>query len=94
MPKKPTVTDSVAIHSDTPPVPGFDQLPFAALLRQAQLIRSAKNPTAPLPFSAATLWRKVKDGTFPAPVKLSERITAWQAGAVREWLASARKAGV
>ena len=39
-----------------------------------------------LPFSAATLWRKVKAGTFPAPVKLSERVTAWRVEDVREWL--------
>lgn len=27
-------------------------------------------------FSAATYWRKVKNGTFPKPVKLSAAITA------------------
>ena len=30
-----------------------------------------------VPFSPATLWRKVKDGTFVKPTKLSTRITAW-----------------
>jgi prophage regulatory protein len=29
-----------------------------------------------IPFSPATLWRKVKAGTFPAPVKLSAGVTA------------------
>ncbi len=33
---------------------------------------------APLPFSAPTLWRKVKAGTFPKPIKLSDRVTAWK----------------
>ena len=28
--------------------------------------------------SAATIWRKVKDGTFPKPVKLSAGVTAWR----------------
>jgi prophage regulatory protein len=40
-----------------------------------------------VPFSPATLWRKVRAGEFPAPVKLSERVTAWNVGDVRRWLA-------
>lgn len=34
-------------------------------------------------FSTATLWRKVKVGTFPKPVKLGPRITAWRVEAIR-----------
>ena len=66
----------------------FDALPDSAHIRQSDLIESSKSPSAPLPFSHSTLWRKVKDGSFPAPVKLSERVTAWQVGAVRSWLES------
>jgi predicted DNA-binding transcriptional regulator AlpA len=49
-----------------------------------------KNQLCPhiLPFSQATLWRKVKAGTFPAPVKLGDRITAWKVESVREWMNS------
>lgn len=39
-----------------------------------------------LPFSDSTIWRRVRAGTFPAPVKLSERVTAWKAEDVRQWL--------
>jgi len=39
-----------------------------------------------VPFSSATLWRKVKSGEFPAPKKLSERVTAWRVEDVRQWL--------
>lgn len=39
-----------------------------------------------IPFSDSTLWRRVREGTFPAPVKLSERVTCWRAEAVRQWL--------
>lgn len=39
-----------------------------------------------IPFSDSTLWRRVRLGTFPAPVKLSERVTCWRAEAVRQWL--------
>jgi len=66
----------------------FDDLADSALLREAQLVHSPKRPhgTAPLPFSAATLWRMTKAGKFPAPVRLSERVTAWRVSDVRAWL--------
>ena len=38
------------------------------------------------PVSNATLWRKVKSGEFPQPVKLSDRVTAWRVEDVREWM--------
>ena len=41
-----------------------------------------------VPVSAATIWRKVKDGTFPQPIKLSKQVTVWKAKDVREWLES------
>lgn len=34
------------------------------------------------PVAPATIWRWVKLGTFPAPVRLSEGVTAWPAEAV------------
>lgn len=55
-------------------------LPETGYVRQSQLI-----PTV-LPFSSTTLWRKVKDGSFPTPTKLSSRVTAWRAEDVREYL--------
>ena len=39
-----------------------------------------------IPWSSATLWRKVKSREFVAPVKLSEGVTAWRVEAVRAWL--------
>lgn len=61
-------------------------LPDAGLpdgyVRQAQLIPGI------VPFSASTLWRKVNAGTFPAPVKLSTRVTAWRIKDVRMWMQS------
>lgn len=66
----------------------FDALPDSAFIREAQLVQSPKRPgvPAPLPFSAPTLWRKVRAGTFPKPVKLSERVTGFQVGEVRAWM--------
>jgi predicted DNA-binding transcriptional regulator AlpA len=69
-------------------IPSFDALPDSAYIRAARLVTDPRRPDvpAPLPFSAPTLWRKVKERTFPAPVKLSDRVTAWRVGDVREWL--------
>lgn len=55
-------------------------LPETGFIRQKQLISSI------VPFSRTTLWWMVKDGTFPAPVKLSSGVTAWRVEAVRAWL--------
>ena len=69
-------------------IPDFDAMPDSALVRQSQLIRDPKNPTrpAPLPFSPSTLWRRVRDGDFPQPLKLGERFTCWRVSDVRAWL--------
>lgn len=37
--------------------------------------------------SPATIYRKVRDGEFPAPVRHSARCSRWPAGKVRQWLA-------
>jgi len=68
--------------------PPFDVLPESAYIRESQLVYDPKRPAfpAPLPFSAATLWRKVAAGTFPRPVKLSTRVTAWRVAEVRKFL--------
>jgi prophage regulatory protein len=60
----------------------LDPLPAIGYVRQSQLI-----PTV-FPFSSATLWRKVKDGTFPKPVKLGRRITAWRVEDIRAVIAN------
>lgn len=38
-----------------------------------------------VPVSSATIWRGVRDGSFPRPVKLSARITAWNLEAIEAW---------
>lgn len=75
--------------------PSFDDLPDSAWVRQSQLVSNPKKPGVPvlLPFSAASLWRKVTDGSFPKPVKLSSRTTAWNAGSIRAWLAAQKEEG-
>ena len=48
-------------------------------VRQKQLLQF-------LSFSAPTLWRKVKAGTFPKPVKLGQNMTAWRCEEVQAWM--------
>jgi len=40
-----------------------------------------------LQWSASTVWRKSKDGSFVRPVRLSQRITAWPRAEVNAWMA-------
>ena len=86
-PKTP-IASSIPAAKATIHTSVFDALPDSAFIRESQLVQSPKRPDtpAPLPFSAPTLWRKVKAGTFPKPSKLSERVTAWNVGAVRAWM--------
>lgn len=64
-------------------------LPDAGYIRQAQLVGNrGKGIAGVIPFSSATLWRKVGSGEFPAPVKLSAGITAWKVEDVRAWIAA------
>ena len=39
-----------------------------------------------VPISKSTLWRRIQARTFPRPVKLSERVTAWRAEEIRQWI--------
>jgi predicted DNA-binding transcriptional regulator AlpA len=62
----------------------FSALSDDAFMRQTQVLQV-------VPFSPATLWRKSKAGTFCKSVRLSDRITGWRAGDVRQWLAAQAK---
>jgi prophage regulatory protein len=59
----------------------YGALPVTGFVRQPAVL-------ACVPFSATTLWRRVKNQSFPSPVKLSERVTAWRAEEIRQWLAA------
>jgi prophage regulatory protein len=37
------------------------------------------------PVSTATIWRWVKDGKFPPPVKLGAQTTAWPVALLDQW---------
>ena len=59
----------------------FDSLPDSAFVRQPIV-------QALFASSAATIWRRVKDGRLPQPRKFSARITAWNVGELRRILGS------
>ena len=54
-------------------------LPRTGFIRQSLLLKC-------LPFSKSTLWRWVKAGLFPAPVRLGPRSVRWKGSAVRAWI--------
>jgi prophage regulatory protein len=54
-------------------------------LREKELLKH-------VPLSHTTLWRQVKAGLFPKPIKLTERATAWRWGDVVAWLDERRGA--
>lgn len=43
---------------------------------------------ARVPWSDTTLWRRVKDGTFPAPLRISANRIAWREADVEAWIAA------
>ena len=55
---------------------------------QKGLKRPRKGRPPLVPVSNATLWRWVKQGKFPAPIKLSDRSTVWKLTEVMSWLNS------
>lgn len=59
---------------------GLDGFSDDAFIRLKQLI-----DLHVIPFSASTYWRKVKQGDFPPPVKISAQITATRVKNIREW---------
>lgn len=84
----PSIRSRIAAMAATPIVPPATPaapvptlaLPETGFLRQPQVL-------AFVPISKSTLWRRIQARTFPAPVKLSERVTVWRAEDIRRWIA-------
>lgn len=85
-PNKPAALPALQLEQvDPAPKRPVGFLPATGFIRQAQLIPHI------LPFSSATLWRMIKKKTFVAPVRLSERVTAWSCEEVRLWIEARAK---
>ncbi len=63
-------------------MPKFYTLPQTGFIRLPQVL-------AIYPVSKSTLYLRIKEGRFPAPVKLSERVAAWRIEDVRATIAAA-----
>lgn len=63
--------------------------PEAGLVR----LRSILAPKGPLPIGKSTWWKGVKDGRYPAPVKLGPRISAWRVADILALVESMAKEG-
>ena len=88
-PKTPVAT-SIPAQKATIPQSTFDAMPDSGYVREAQLVQSPKRlgVPAPLPFSAPTLWRMMRQGKSCRAYKLSSRVTAFNVGEVRAWMAA------
>ena len=71
----PAAPDPIAPH-----LAHFDNLPDSAHVRLP--VVAAIHSIGP-----ATVWRWVKSGRLPAPVKLGPNTTAWRVGALRQAMA-------
>jgi hypothetical protein len=60
-------------------LPALFTLPDDALVRRGQIIPN------PLPISAPTLWRWIRDGKFPPPEDING-LPMWRAGVIRKAL--------
>lgn len=72
-------SEGCAAPSATPFQQPLPVVPWCGFLRQPQVL-------ALVPVSKSTLWRRVQAGTFPPPLKLSERVTVWRAEEVQAWM--------
>lgn len=79
MPNALSSTAAIATAATNPATEPRTVLPDTGFLRQPQVLFL-------VPISKSTLWRRVQARTFPEPVKLSERVTAWRAEDIRSWI--------
>ena len=66
------------------------QLPETGFLRLSQIVGNpnATPPVAPIiPISKSSWWQGVSSGRYPAPLKLSPKVTVWRVEDIREMIA-------
>ena len=62
-------------HTATPSITADERLILEDELRER------------VPFDRSTIYRKVRNGTFPAPIRIAANRTAWRLSAVLNWIA-------
>lgn len=85
-PRKPTTDAADIRRTHNPAIPAelsnFDNLPDAALVRLPVVMGL-------LGCSASSVWRNVKLGNLPAPIKLTPNISGWRVSDLRATLGRA-----
>lgn len=66
---------------------------MAAFLLNTLTILRRKQVEARTGLSRSTIYERIKEGTFPAPVALGARAVGWDAAAIDEWVADRLKKG-
>jgi predicted DNA-binding transcriptional regulator AlpA len=83
LPKAETHSADLSNINIKPAIPleleNFDKLPDSGLVRLPVV-------TGLLGCSASSVWRNVRNGTLPAPVKLTPNITGWRVSELRSVL--------
>ena len=89
-PQRSTIASAITSASSQPtaaaPITPIDAMPGSAFLRESQLVKKPGNDAPIIPVSPATLWRWVRLGKFPKPMKVGPNTTAWRVADVRQWL--------
>ena len=49
-----------------------------------------KQITAEIGISRSTIYRRMREGTFPKPIRIGPRATRWPESAIKVWLAGLR----
>tara|TARA_B100000768_G_scaffold5573_1_gene6614 strand:- start:1641 stop:1868 length:228 start_codon:yes stop_codon:yes gene_type:complete len=65
-------------------------IPETGFLRLSQILGNPKSnpPTPPIiPISKSSWWQGVSSGRYPAPLKLSPKVTVWRVEDIREMIA-------
>ncbi|MBX9453226.1 MAG: AlpA family phage regulatory protein [Mesorhizobium sp.] len=63
------------------------EFPATGLVRLRQILA----PHGPLPVSKSSFWNAVREGRFPAPIKLGPRTTVWRAEDIQSLIANGVK---
>lgn len=58
---------------------------------QTESLLSNKSVSKAVSLSRTTIYRGVRAGTFPAPVRITERRVAWRESDVQAWIQSRMK---
>ena len=80
----------------TTPTPAQASLPATGFLRLKQLVGDPKAnpPVQPIvPIGSTSVWRKIRNKTFPAPLKLGPMTTVWRAEDIRAWIEAQSNGG-